>query len=265
MKSNSTSLLVLFAVTCTATIAYSHQRSASPDQPVARRDPNSVTAHQQLLKKTQSGKIDVYFEGDSITRRWGATDYPKLLEHWKKSFHGWNAANFAWGGDNTQNIIWRLQNGELDGVKPKVFVLQAGTNNLPWRGPANENKVKEVVTGIKTIIGIFQDQAPEATIVLTAIFPRTQNTALSPTIKEINQQLALLADGKKTRFLNINDKLTDETGRLREGISSDGLHLEENGYAVWADALKPIFREILGAPAAEDLAPPPTGDPSAKR
>src|SRR5277367_885759 len=100
------------------------------DQPVSRTDQNSLTAHAQLLEKAKKGGIDIYFEGDSITRRWGATDYPELLANWKQNFFGWNAADFGWGADTIQNILWRLDNGELDGVNPKVIVLLAGTNNV---------------------------------------------------------------------------------------------------------------------------------------
>ena len=100
-----------------------------------RADANSMTAHAQLLEKAKQGRIDVYFEGDSITRRWGATDYPELLANWKQNFFGWNAANFGWGADKLEHILWRLQNGELDGVNPKVIVLQAGTNNVGTSRP----------------------------------------------------------------------------------------------------------------------------------
>jgi lysophospholipase L1-like esterase len=233
--------------------------------PVERRDPNSRVAHQQLLAKTKPGRIDIYFEGDSITRRWGATDYPRLLAHWKKHYHGWNAANFGWGGDTTHNILWRLQNGELDGVSPRIIVLQAGTNNLPWSGPADDAAVADVGGGIKAIMAAFQQQAPDATIVLTALFPRPQNQALAPAIAQINEQLATLADGMKIRFFSINDQLTDDHDNLLPGISGDGLHLEEKGYEVWAAALGPIFTEVLGPPAQTDQAPPATGDPSAVR
>jgi lysophospholipase L1-like esterase len=233
--------------------------------PVERLDPKSREAHQQLLAKTKQGRIDIYFEGDSITRRWGATDYPRLLAHWDKHFHGWNAANFAWGGDTTQNILWRLQNGELDGLSPRIIVLQAGTNNLPWRGPADDAAVGDVVGGIKAIIATSREKAPGAVIVLTALFPRPQNQALAPAIERINDQLATLADGKTIRFLNINGRLTNEKGDLLPGVSRDGLHLEEKGYDVWAAALKPIFSALLGPPAEADHAPPPTGDPSAAR
>src|SRR5438128_858439 len=96
------------------------------DVAAPRTDANSRLAHEQLLAKAKQGRIDVYFEGDSITRRWGATDYPLLLENWNKNFFGWNAADFGWGADRVENILWRLQNGELDNVNPKVIVLLAG-------------------------------------------------------------------------------------------------------------------------------------------
>ncbi len=229
-----------------------------------RNDPNSKLAHQQLIEKTKQGKIDVYFVGDSITRRWGATDYPKFLANWKQNFHGWNAANFGWGGDTTHNILWRMQSGELENVNPKVFVLQAGTNNLPWNGAANDAKVSEVVNSIQALIELFQERSPDSRVILTAVFPRDQNAALNSTIQQINERLASLADGDRVRFVNINKQLTDDSGKLLPGMSDDGLHFTEKSYQVWADALKPLLNEFVGAQATEDKAPPATGDPSAR-
>jgi lysophospholipase L1-like esterase len=238
------------------------------DQPVSRTDQNSLTAHAQLLEKAKAGGIDVYFEGDSITRRWGATDYPELLENWKKNFFGWNAGDFGWGADTIQNILWRLNNGELDGVHPKVMVLLAGTNNVGRTvSPAGDDaKVEDITRGLKAVIDIMRAKAPEATLIVTAIFPRNDNIAVVPTINRINANVAKFADGKKVRFLNINDKLADKDGKLFEGMmNSDQLHPAIKGYQVWADALRPIFTELLGPPAKTDHAPPPTGDPSAKK
>jgi len=234
------------------------------DQPVARTDKNSMIAHEQLLEKARKGGIDVYFEGDSITRRWGATDYPELLANWNENFFGWNAANFGWGADSIQNILWRLENGELDGVHPKVIVLLAGTNNVGNRVPAegDESKAADITKGIQAVINLMRKKAPEATIIVMGIFPRNDNIAVMPTISKINQNLSELADGRKVRYLNINDKLADENGRLYDGMMKDGLHPSIKGYQVWADALKPVFNELLGPPAKEDHAPPPTGDPS---
>jgi lysophospholipase L1-like esterase len=243
------------------------QPTVPADQPVARTDVNSLTAHAQLLEKARQGRIDIYFVGDSITRRWGATDYPELLANWKENFSGWNAANFGWGADTIQNILWRLMNGELDGVNPKVIVLLAGTNNVGRTSPpgGDEAKVADITRGLQALLKVMQDKAPGATIIATGIFPRNDGMAVMPTINKINHNLSKLADGKRIRFLDINDKLADRDGALLEGMTNDKLHPTLKGYQIWGDALKPIFTELLGPPSKEDQAPPPTGDPSARR
>ena len=168
----------------------------------------------------------MYFTGDPVTRRWGATDYPDFLANWKANIYVWNAANFGWAGDTVQNVLWRLTGSELDGVKPKVIVALAGTNSIGTRTAADgeEAKVGEIV---------------------------------------VNAGLERMADGKKVRSLSIDDKLADTDGKLLGGMSPDRLHLSAKGYQVWADALKPVLTELLGPPAKDGLAPPPTGDPGA--
>jgi lysophospholipase L1-like esterase len=231
-------------------------------QPSPRTDQNSQTAHLQLLEKAKKGGIDVYFEGDSITRRWGTSDaqYKDFLANWNQNFFGWNAADFGWGADNIQYIQWRLENGELDGVNPKIIVLLGGTNNLP------NTPLPEIVRGIKATLDLMQQKAPNAVIILMGITPRNDNGNANriTAINEINSSIAKFADGKKIRYLNINDKLADKDGTLFEGMTVDRLHLSVKGYQVWADALKPIFTELLGPPAKTDHAPAPTGDPSAQ-
>lgn len=236
--------------------------ASSATVPLERHDKNSELAHEQLLEKAKKGGIDIYFEGDSITRRWGATDYPDFLANWKKNFYGWNAGDFGWGGDTIQNILWRLENNELDGVHPKVIVLLAGTNNV-GRQPASDEKIDDIVKGTKKLIETLQQKAPGATIILTAIFPRNDNIAVVPSINRINEKISQFADGKRVRYININDKFADKNGVLYKGLTMDNLHPTVAGYQIWADALKPIFTELLGAPASTDHAPPPTGDPSA--
>ena len=237
----------------------------SATQPVRRNDPNSLLAHEQLLQKAKQGGIDVFFVGDSITRRWGASDpqYRPLLENWKTNFFGWNAADFGWGADRIENILWRLQNGELDGVNPKVIVLLAGINNVGKKaGDAEE--VEDISRGLSTLLEVCQRKAPDATVIMCAIFPRNDNPAVIPTIDQINRNIARLADGRKVRYLDINEKLADKEGRLfPRMMNADQLHPTLKAYQIWADALKPILTEILGPPAKTDHAPPPTGDPSA--
>lgn len=246
--------------------------SSATVQPVPRSDANSRLAHKQLLAKAKAGRIDLYFVGDSITRRWGASDtaYREMLANFRTNFHGWNAGNFGWGADSIQNILWRLANGELDGVNPKVIVLLAGTNNLrPGRTGADDDKqVDEVVGGIRAALDIFHAKAPGASVILMGILPRNErggSTALIPTIRRINTRLAAMADSEKIRFLDIGDRLADASGKLVDGVTVDGLHLSVKGYQIWADSLKPLLEKRLGQRAEVDLAPPPTGDPSAAK
>ena len=230
-----------------------------PDVPTPRTDANSLTAHSQLLAKKSKGKIDVYFVGDSITRRWGASDpaYRDMLANWNQNFFGWNAANFGWGADGTQHILWRLLNGELDGVQPKVIVILAGTNNI------GSNSPEEIAKGIEAILGTCRKKAPNAKVLLTGLLPRTDRPDGLDQVRQINRRIKPLADGRQVRWIDIGPKLLDGAGKLREGVSVDGLHLAVPGYQIWADALKPHLAEILGPPAKTDQAPPPTGDPSA--
>jgi lysophospholipase L1-like esterase len=250
-------------------IVLNQNRAPRADQPAPRSDKNSQLAHLDLLEKAKKGRIDAYFVGDSITRRWGTSDeqYKAFLANWRQNFFGWHAADFGWGGDTTQNILWRLENGELDGVNPRVIVVMAGTNNVGKLSPqgSEDPRIADLTGGIKAILDLCRRKAPGATIVLMGITPRNDNMAVMPIISKVNEHIAHFADGKKIRYLNINDKLADKDGRLFEGMTvPDGLHLDVKGYQVWADALKPIFTELLGPPAKEDHAPPPTGDPSVK-
>ena len=260
---------LVHVVACVIIVAMVDAQDGS--QAVPRTDNNSRTAHEQLLAKARRGGIDVYFAGDSITRRWGTSDpaYRHFLDNWTRNFFGWNAGNFGWGGDTVQNILWRLTDGEIDGVHPKVIVLMAGTNNvggMPREG-VDAAVVENVTNGMKAVLDVMQRKAPDATVILMGITPRTDSrggASVMPTIDAINERSAKLADGRRIRYLDINAQLRRDDGGPREGVTVDGLHLSLAGYQVWADALTPIFTELLGPPAATDHAPPATGDPQAR-
>jgi lysophospholipase L1-like esterase len=225
-----------------------------------RTDANSILAHQQLLAKARAGGIDLYFLGDSITRRWGCSDpqWHAMLQNWNQNFFGWNAANFGWGADRIQNILWRIENGELDNVNPKVIVLLAGTNNV-----GNHEKPDDIVAGYQALLAAIRAKAPDAEIIITAIFPRNDHPNMVPEIEQINAGLEKFADNKTIFFININEKLADPNGKLFPGMTVDKLHPTVKGYQIWADALRPLLTQLLGPRSSTDHAPPPTGDPSA--
>jgi lysophospholipase L1-like esterase len=238
---------------------------AAPATTVAtpRTDANSALAHEELVRKAGTGVIDVYFVGDSITRRWGALDYPELLAHFQEAFFGWNAANFGWGGDRTENILWRLDNGELPRANPEVFVVQAGTNNLA-DFEAAEERSEAVAAGIEAIVERCRRHAPDALVIVTGVFARRDRPELNASIAAVNARLAAFADGRTVHYVDLNDRLVDSRGVLREEMSEDGLHLTLAAYRVWAGELQPLLAERLGPRAARDSAPPPTGNPAAR-
>ena len=188
-----------------------------------------------------------------------------MLANWRRNFFGWNAADFGWGADTTGNVLWRLTHGELDGVNPKVIVLLIGTNNVGRSAPLGDEAARAaaVTAGIREILRLCRQKAPAAQIVLMGILPRNDNPAVMSIINRINGSIAGLADDRHIRYVNINDQLADEHGRLFEGMTdADQLHLSVKGYQVWADALQPILLQVLGPAAAVDAAPPPSADPS---
>jgi len=233
---------------------------------VPREDATSMLAHQQLLQKAHTGRIDLYFLGDSITRRWGATDYPQLLQQFDVSFRGWNPGNFGWGADRIANILWRIENGELDGVKPRVIVLMAGTNDVGNQLPPEgaEAAAERIAADLGDLLHAVRLRAPQATVILMGLLPRFDNPAVMPVIDGINRRIARNADGRRVRFLNINQQLLDANGRLLPGmLNADQLHPALPAYQVWTAALEPLLLRLLGPRAAIDRAPPATGVPTA--
>lgn len=221
------------------------------DVAVPRTDSGSLNAHARLVEKAKAGGVDVYFEGDSITRRWAANDYPHLQVNWNRNFSGWKAGNFGRGADRVEHILWRVQHGELDGVHPKAVVLLAGTNNIGGEAPAGNGEAlaADISKGMAALVAAIRNKAPEATVIVTGIFPRNDNMAALPVIRRVNAELAKLADGGKVRFLDTNPKLADADGRLFAGMMDpDLLHPAEKAYQIWADALRPHLVELLGSP-----------------
>src|SRR5207247_2982672 len=125
------------------------------------------------------------------------------------------------GADRIANILWRLENGELDGVNPKVIVVLAGTNDVAAL-PRTDETVENIARGIQAILRVCRTKAPNATVILTAIFPRNDDLQLVPIVHKVNERIARLADNRKVRFLDVNDRLADKDGRLFDGMMNAG-------------------------------------------
>lgn len=188
--------------------------------------------HQGFLRdiKKAEGKIGIVFLGDSITDGWRGAG----KQEWDEHFGPFNPLNLGISGDRTQHVLWRLQNGELDGYKPKGFVIMIGTNNM------GSNTPEEIAAGNKAIVEEIQKKHPEAKILLLGIFPRSPK-AIDPVrakIKKTNELLAKIAEDKKIKFLDIGPKFLAEDGSLTKEIMPDYLHLSKKGYHIWAEAIE---------------------------
>jgi lysophospholipase L1-like esterase len=193
--------------------------------------------HEKLLEHSKQGGIDLLFLGDSITEGWA--DNPT----WKARYAPRSAANFGIGGDTTQNVLWRLRNGEVEGLKPKVVVLLIGTNNFGL----HDDPPDAVVRGIKAVLVELRKRLPETKVLLLGILPRDADpgTDLRIRIRETNAKLADFDDGHDIRFLDIGHALLEPDGRLSKEVMPDFLHLSEAGYARWAEAMEPVLAAML--------------------
>ena len=208
----------------------------------ARRLPEYVgrmTDRRRHAMNNKGGTFDVVFLGDSITHGWegnGREVYKKLCEDYK-------ILNLGHSGDRTEHLVWRFQNGELEGYKTKLFMLMIGTNN-------GNDKAEDVALGIKRIIKICQAKHPEAKMLLLPIFPRAENAKHGHRIKneKTNEIIKGYADGEKVIWCDFNDKFLEPGPDkvLPRSLMPDLLHPNHDGYLIWEAAVRPYFRQVVG-------------------
>ncbi|HVW21337.1 MAG TPA: GDSL-type esterase/lipase family protein [Opitutaceae bacterium] len=201
--------------------------------------------HESFLARAKAGPIGLLFLGDSITDNWRARA-PRLFD---EAYGKYQPANFGIGGDTTQNVIWRIDHGELDGIHPKVVVLMLGTNN------SASNSAEEIFAADRKLVGLIREKIPQAKVLLLAIFPRgpRQNTNGTPddsalrmgVIARTNRMLATLDDGRNVRFLDIGAKFLGPDGRIPDAIMADHLHPTLAGYRIWVEAMQPTLDEMM--------------------
>ncbi len=206
--------------------------------------------HEQVLERIRQGDVDLIMLGDSITHGWERNG--KGL--WDQYFEPRNAVNMGFGGDRTQHVLWRLQHGEVDGISPKLAILMIGTNN------SNSDSAEEVADGIKAVCAEIRARLPATDILVLAIFPRAMGSREQRELIEngatyndqwarndqTNKLVSEIADNKTVYFKDINQSFLDEDGVLTREIMPDLLHLSEDGYRIWAEAIEPTVRELMG-------------------
>jgi len=192
----------------------------------------------QRIKDTPDAQL--LFIGDSITAGWEANG---AKEVWQKYYGNRKAVNIGIGGDRTQHVLYRLQNGNLDGVKPKAAVVMIGTNN----SNAEDNSPLQIAEGVKAIVKELRARQPQMKILLLAIFPRGENfNPQRGKITQVNQLIQKLDDGQNIFFLDIGHHFLEQDGTLSATIMPDYLHLTQKGYEIWAAAIEEKLAALLG-------------------
>lgn len=213
------------------------------------RDANWVKRHEGFNAIAKQGGVDVLFVGDSITDGWRTPPPRGGKAIWDREYAPLRAANFGIGGDRTQHVLWRLQNGNLDGIKPKAVVLMIGTNNTGFErdGTTRRNTPAETVEGVRAIVNLLRAKQPQAKILLLAVFPRGEKPDHPQRLQvaEINRAIAGFADGKTVQFLDINRVFLAADGTLPKEVMPDFLHPHAAGYQLWADALRAPLAALL--------------------
>jgi lysophospholipase L1-like esterase len=215
--------------------SWAAERAKGRENTAIKPSPKDVKRHDGFVAIAKKGDIDVLFLGDSITDGW------RGQKAWQKYFEPLKAANFGISGDQTQHVLWRLQNGELEGIQPRVAVVMIGTNNL------RDNTDEEIGEGIKAVVEEIHTKSPKTRVLLLGIFPRSPKATdqFRDRIKDINKRIAKLGKEDYVRYLDIGKKFLDKEGKLHREIMPDYLHLSARGYEIWAKAVEPEVKKLM--------------------
>ncbi len=202
--------------------------------------------HEHYKARAREGGIDVLWVGDSITEGWSGSG----AKAWQHHLAPLRAASFGSSGDRTQQVLWRLQHGEIEGLSPKLIVLLIGTNNLDsglgTERPTPANTPAQIVAGAQAICRLIQQQHPTARILLLGLLPRgAAGSRYRREVPAVNHGLAAVADGSRIAFLDVGHLLLKTTDEIPPELMPDGLHLSESGYFAFATAVRPAIDSLL--------------------
>jgi beta-glucosidase len=204
------------------------------------REGGWMDRHNSFNERVKKGDVDLLFIGDSITQGWEGAG----KDVWEKHYGPRKAVNLGIGGDRTQHVLWRLENGNIAGIKPKLAVLMIGTNN----SNGTDNTAEEIGAGIQAIVKKLRHDLPETKVLILAIFPRGDKPSpqreKNAKASEIASQLA---DNKDVFYLDIGPKFLEADGTtLSREIMPDLLHLNPKSYGIWAESIEPTVAKLMG-------------------
>ncbi len=237
-----TALLIPLLSLVFAAAPVAAQAQDSPGHGAIHPEPRQgqwMARHQQLNSRIKQGKVDLIFVGDSITQGW---DGPGK-EVWQKHYAPRNSVNLGINGDGTQHVLWRLDNGNLDGIQPKLAVVMIGTNNAKAG-----NSPQHIAQGIAAVVDKLRKKLPDTNVLLLGVFPRGAEP--SDKLRKVNEQtneiIKKLATDKKVVYQDISAVLLEKDGTLSRTVMPDLLHLSRHGYAIWAEAIEGNVKKLMG-------------------
>jgi len=188
--------------------------------------------------RLKEGNIDLAFIGDSITQGWEGNG----KQVWESYYGARKAVNLGFGGDRTEHVIWRLTKGAWNQIKPKVAVLMIGTNNTGHK----MQDPSQTAAGIERILNILKERSPKTKVLLLGVFPRGKAPHDRGRVinQGINQIIRRLADNDRVHYMDLGDHFLQSDGDLPASIMPDALHLNEEGYRIWAEAMEPKLKEL---------------------
>ena len=215
------------------------RKQPSSVRPEPRGDRGWQERHAAINDRLKKSDTQLVLIGDSITHGWEGAGRGV----WEKFYAPRKAVNMGIGGDRTQHVLWRLIHGNFDLVKPKLAVVMIGTNN----SNGNDYTAEEIGAGITAIVKTLRDKQPQMKVLILAIFPRGEkpNPQREKNAKA-SEIASKLADGQMIHYLDIGPKFLEADGTLSKEIMPDLLHLNEKSYAIWAEAIEPKVKELLG-------------------
>jgi len=199
--------------------------------------------HVEKLERVRKGDVDLLFIGDSITQSWEGSAGSELFE---KYYGHRKAVNLGFSGDRTENVLWRLDNGEIDGISPKVAVVKIGTNNTAGPQVPGTLSAEQIAEGIIAICKTLRIKLPSTKILILCPLPRGEKpSARRTTALDAGKIASRIADGRTIFYLDMSDAFVKADGTIDKAIMPDFLHLSREGYAIWARVMEPTLSALF--------------------
>ena len=211
----------------------------SPSDPTPVPDQNWMDRHNSFVQNSanSNGTIPILFFGASIVD--GFDNEGKAI--WDEKYASLGAVNYGIGGDKIEHVLWRVLNGEVQGLSPKLVAVHIGGNNISGGTDTDE----EIVAGILKLVNTLRELLPTTKILLFGIFPRRLADTFVR-VANINIQISKADNGNSVRFLNMMDQFALGWGAINpELYQSDSLHFVTAGYQQWDKTMDQIFHEML--------------------